>query len=101
LYISGVARYNKLIWDVLALEGEREEAGERLCGAKLINSFPIRQTVPDGLARARFCCWACWARFFMKKKKSIIVNTIHIHLFYPFLWLKGGRNGWMRLDELG
>ena len=29
LYILGVAGYNKPIWDVLALQGEREEAGER------------------------------------------------------------------------
>ena len=29
-YILGVAGYNKPIWDVLALEGEREEARERL-----------------------------------------------------------------------
>jgi hypothetical protein len=36
LYILGVAGYNTPIWDVLALEGEREEAGERLYGAKLI-----------------------------------------------------------------
>ena len=30
LYILGVAGYNKPIWDVLALEGEREEAAECL-----------------------------------------------------------------------
>ena len=40
LYILGVAGYNKRIWDVLALEGEREEAGEHIHGPKLINFFP-------------------------------------------------------------
>jgi len=33
-YILGVAGYNTPIWDVLALQGEREEAGERFHGAK-------------------------------------------------------------------
>jgi len=50
LYILGVAGYNTPIWDVLALQGEWKEAGEHLHGAKLINFFPIRQAVPDGLA---------------------------------------------------
>jgi len=66
-YISGVAGHNTPIWDVLALQGEREEAGERLYGAKLIKFFPIRQAVPVGLARARICYWARWARFFIIK----------------------------------
>ena len=35
-YILGVAGYNKPIWDVLALEGEWEEAGERLYSAKFV-----------------------------------------------------------------
>ena len=52
MYILGVAAYNKPIWDVLALEGEREEAGERLCGAKFENYVPIRQVVPVGLGFA-------------------------------------------------
>ena len=56
LYISGVAGYNTPIWDVFAPQGKWEEAGERLCGAKLINFFPIRKAVPVGLAWARFCC---------------------------------------------
>ena len=40
LYILEVAGYNKPIWDVL--EGEQEEAGERLHGAKFENYIPIR-----------------------------------------------------------
>ena len=36
LYILGVAGYHTPIWDVLAPQGEREEAAERLCGPKLI-----------------------------------------------------------------
>ena len=68
LYILGVAGYNTPIWDVLALQGEREEAGEHLHGAKLINFFPIRQVVPDGLPWAQFCSWARSARFFIEKK---------------------------------
>ena len=34
--ILGVVGYNTPIWDVLALQGEREEAGERLYGAKFV-----------------------------------------------------------------
>jgi len=70
LYILGVAGYNTPIWNVLALQGERKEAGEHLHGAKLINFFPIKQAVPDGLAQARFCSWAHWARFFIAKKNA-------------------------------
>ena len=36
LYILGVAGYNKTIWDVFALQGEQEEAGECLYGAKFV-----------------------------------------------------------------
>jgi len=36
LYILGVAGLDTPIWDVLALQGEREEAGERLYGAKFV-----------------------------------------------------------------
>jgi hypothetical protein len=37
------------IWDVLALQGEREEAGERLYGAKLINFFQLGKRCQMGL----------------------------------------------------
>ena len=36
LYILGVAGYNKPIWDVLLLKGEREEAAECFYGAKFV-----------------------------------------------------------------
>jgi len=36
LYILGVAGYNTPIWDVLALQGERKEVGEHLCGDRLL-----------------------------------------------------------------
>ena len=68
LYISGVAGYNTPIWDVLALQGEWEEAREHIYSAKLIKSFPIRQAVPGGLSRAPFCSWAHWGQFFMEEK---------------------------------
>ena len=63
LYILGVAGYNTPIWDVLALQGERGDAGECLYGAKFENYVPIRQAVPVGLAR--FCCFARCTRFFI------------------------------------
>jgi hypothetical protein len=71
LYILGVAGYYKPIWDVLALEREREEAGERLYGAKLINIFPIRQPVPGGFAWARFWLLGSLCSVFHGKKKVL------------------------------
>ena len=53
----------------------------------------IRQVLPVGPARARFCCWT---RFFIAY--IYILNTIHLHTFHPFLWLKGSK---MALDALG
>ena len=36
LYILGVAGFIMPIWDVLVLQGEQEEAGERLYSAKFV-----------------------------------------------------------------
>ena len=79
LYILGVVGYVTPIWDVLAPEGEREEAAEHIYGPILINFFPIRQAVPGGLAQAQFCSWARWARLFIEKKKYITRYTIFTH----------------------
>ena len=91
LYIVGVTGYVTPIWDVFVPQGEWEEAGERLCGAKLINFFPIRKAVPVGLARARFCCWARWARFFMFKNMYITSYSIFSHNI-PFINIGGCSN---------
>ena len=93
LYILGVAGYNTPIWDVLALQGEQEEAGERLYGAKFENYVPIRQAVPVDLARARVCSWARWARFFMEKKRYYRKHNTFISIL-PFLSSQG-REEWM------
>jgi hypothetical protein len=99
-YILGVAGFITPIWDVLAPQGEQERALNhlRMCSRSL--AFPIRQVVPVGIARIQFCCWARWARFIIEKI-CITVDTTHLHASHPFLWLKGGRNGWMAADELG
>ena len=86
LYILGVAGYNKPIWDVLALQGEREEAGECLHGAKFENHVPIRQVVPDGLAWTWFCYWAHCTRFFTEKKGIIVrfnIFTYNLQFYKP------------------
>ena len=49
LYTLGVAGYNKPIWDVLALQGEREEAGERLYGAKFVELSKLGKRCQLGL----------------------------------------------------
>jgi hypothetical protein len=86
--------------------GARGEAGG---GAKSFeNGFQesvclIRQAVPDGPVRARICCWACWARFFIAKKMySSKYNTfISIQAFYVAPgrreWVDGSRWSWMML----
>ena len=76
LYILGVAGYNTPIWDVLALQGKREEAGKGLYGAKFENYVPIRQAVPVGLAQAQFCCCARWAWSFAVKKVYITRSNV-------------------------
>ena len=49
LYILGVAGYNKPIWDVFALEGKREGAGERLYGAKFVELSKLGKRCQLGL----------------------------------------------------
>jgi hypothetical protein len=92
-YIWGVAGYNKPIWDVLAPEGEREEAGEHIDSPKLIKFFPIRQVVPVGLAQASFCSCARCARFFIEKKVYCSNYSIFVCIL-PFSSSQG-REEWM------
>ena len=101
LYILGVVGYVTPIWDVLALEGEQEEAAEHIDSPKLINFFPIRQLVPVGLAQARICSWASWASFFAVKNVYMTIHsvfTLNI-LFYTSQgrqeWVDGGGWVWM------
>ena len=99
LYILGVVGYITPIWDVLAPQREREEAGEHLWGDRLLgslpirDSFPIRQAVPDGLAQASFCSWARWARFFMEKNVYCSKYSIFVSIL-PF-FSSQGREEWM------
>jgi hypothetical protein len=99
LYL-GVAGLDTPIWDVLALQGEEEEALNRLRMGSISPGFPIRQAVPLGLARAWFCCWARWAWFLMQKKK-ILLATVYLHTIHLFLCVGGGDNGWMAVNSVG
>jgi len=107
LYILGVAGYNKPIWDVLVLQGEQEEAGEHLQGAKFENYVPIRQAVPVGHAQARFCSWAHWARFFIEKNVYYSKYSISTYILLFFKcpgrreWMDGIGSVWMTLSQLG
>jgi hypothetical protein len=62
----GVAGLDTPIWDVLAPQGKQKRALDCFGTCSRSPAFPIRQVVPVGLARAWFCCWARWARLFMK-----------------------------------
>jgi hypothetical protein len=93
LYL-GVSGLDTPIWDVLAPEGEQEEAPNRSRTDSISPGFPIRQAVPLGLARARFFCWARWARFFMGEKKDYRKYNTFVFIV-PFFSSQGGRNGWM------
>ena len=99
-YILGVPGYDTPIWDVLALQGEREEAGERLWGDRFENYVPIRQAVPDGLAQAWFCSWAWMFMINITDMSSYNVNT-PIVPFYLCLgwreWVDGSQWIWMSL----
>jgi hypothetical protein len=83
-YIWGIVGYNKPIWDVLVLEGEQEEALNRLGMGSISPGFPIRQAVPLGLARAQNCCWAHWARFFKYKKVYCSKYSIFVSILSFF-----------------
>ena len=54
LYILGVAGYNTPIWDVFPPQGEREEAGERLCGDRLVHFSQLGKRCQLGLLRLSF-----------------------------------------------
>ena len=96
-YILGVEGYNKPIWDVLTLEGEREEAAEHIDSPRLIKIFPIRQAVPDGLARARICSWARWARIFIKK--NVYCSNYSMFTYNILCFKCIGRREWMDVVE--
>ena len=73
----GVAGLITPIWDVLAPEGEQEEALNRLRTGSISPCFPIRQAVPLGLPQALDRYWAHWARFFIAEKLYISTyNTL-------------------------
>jgi hypothetical protein len=73
----GVAGLITPIWDVLAPEGEQEEALNRLRTGSISPCFPIRQVVPLGLPQALVRYWARWARFFIAEKLYISTyNTL-------------------------
>ena len=94
----GAAGSGTPIWDVLAPEGEREEAAEHIYSPRLINFFSIRQVVP------KWCQWDLLGLGFAPglvglrfswKKMCIVVNTVYLHTFYYFFNFWAGENGWM------
>jgi hypothetical protein len=72
LYL-GVSGLDTPIWDVLA----PEEAPNRSRTGSISPGFPIRQAVPLGLARARFCCWA---GFFVPKILYFGSSSVSNHI---------------------
>jgi hypothetical protein len=99
--------YNIPIWDVLAPEGTQEGAGEHLTMGTRSRTIPIRQVVPVGLLWARFCSWACWAPFFIRKTVYYSRHSVFTYniLFYKCLrtqyWVDGVAWVWMPLSQLG
>jgi len=54
LYILGVTGYNTPIWDVLVLQREWEEAGERLYSARFVELSQLGKRCQLGLPRLGF-----------------------------------------------
>jgi len=76
----GVAGLDTPIWDVLAPQGVQERALNHLTTCPRSPAFPIRQAVPVGLAQARFCSWARWARFFILKFLYLSIYSVFKHI---------------------
>jgi hypothetical protein len=73
--------YIRVIYTHLGCFGARGGAGgseKALENVFQKSGFPIRQAVPVGLARARICSWARWARFFIEKKVYIVTVYLHV-----------------------
>ena len=100
LYILGVAGYNKPIWDVLALQGEREEAGERLYGAKFVELSKLGKRCQLGMLGLGFAIGLIVVGF-SRINFCIIVETMYLHVICHFLCVWGRDNGWMALDGFG
>jgi len=96
----GVAGLDTPIWDVLARQGEQERALNRLTTRPRSPAFQIRQVVPAGLPGVSFAAGLIGLGFSCFKICTL-VDTTYVHTSHPFLWLKGGGNGWMVADELG
>jgi len=81
----GVAGLDTPIWDVLAPQGEQERALNHLTMRPRSLAFPIRQAVPVGLAGARFCCWARWARFIIEE--NMYYSRYNIFTYIPSIFV--------------
>src|SRR6266567_8608854 len=86
--------YDTPIWDVFAPQRGRGRAGEETTMRFRSPSFQIRQAVPGGLARAQFCCWACWAWFFLGKKVYYISYNTFTCIPVVYVTRGLGMGGW-------
>ena len=94
-YILGVAEYNKPIWDVLALEGEREEAARAYRQSQINQIFSqLGKRCQMGLLGLGFAAGLVGLGFSLKKM-CIVVITVYLHTIYYVLNVLGGENGWM------
>ena len=81
------------IWDVFAPHCGRGRAGERLTMGDQKSIFQIRQAVSGGLARARNCCWARWARF--SHQKNMYISSYNVFTPIPAFSRSQGRQEWV------
>jgi hypothetical protein len=81
----GVSGLDTPIWDVLAPPGEQERVLNHLRMGSRSPVFPIRQAVPVGLSRARFCCWARWAWFIIAKR--MYYSRYNIFTYIPSIFV--------------
>ena len=99
-FILGVAWLYMPIWDVLAPQGERVRAGERLCGDRFAELSQLGKRCQMGLLGLGFAPGLVGLGFSWKKK-CIIVGITHLHTMYYLINLWAGEKGWMAEDGFG
>jgi hypothetical protein len=64
------------------------------------DAFPIRQVLPIDLLGLVFPAVFVVPDFLWLKTCTWLI-TVYLHIIYCFIYVRGGRNGWMVSDDFG